>query len=103
MSAGGALMVPNMRAMQIVPVAPFSLTSRPIIVSGSSTIQIEAWGARVAVRSDGTERYVADRVHTEDDPCLVTIGISSDPVNVLHTARWNYFNVLAEKLGWIRE
>lgn len=103
MSAGGALMVPNMRAMQIVPVAPFSLTSRPIIVSGSSVIQIEAWGARIAVRSDGTERYVADRVHTEEDPCLVTIGLSSDPVNVLHTPRWNYFNVLAEKLGWIKE
>lgn len=103
MSAGGALMVPNMRAMQIVPVAPFSLTSRPIIVSGSSVIRIEAWGARIAVRSDGTERYVADRVYTEDDPFLVTLGIDPDPVNVLHTPRWNYFNVLAEKLGWIKE
>lgn len=101
MSAGGALMVPNMKAMQIVPVAPFTLTSRPIIVSGSSKIQIRAWGARVAVRLDGNERYVADRVHTQDDPYVVKVDIDDHgPVNMVHAADWNYFNVLTEKLGW---
>ena len=101
MSAGGALMVPNMKAMQIVPVAPFTLTSRPIIVSGSSKIQIRAWGAKVAVRLDGNERYVADRVHSQDDPYIVRIDIDDHgPVNMVHAADWNYFNVLTEKLGW---
>ena len=104
MSAGGALMVPNMKAMQIVPVAPFTLTSRPIIVSGSSKIQIRAWGAKVAVRLDGNERYVADRIHTQDDPYVVKIDIDDHgPVNMVHAADWNYFNVLTEKLGWIKE
>ena len=104
MSAGGALMVPNMKAMQIVPVAPFTLTSRPIIVSGSSKIQIRAWGAKVAVRLDGNERYVADRVHTQDDPYIVKVDIDDlGPVNMVHAADWNYFNVLTEKLGWIKE
>jgi len=104
MSAGGALMVPNMKALQIVPVAPFTLTSRPIIVSGSSTIQIRAWGAKVAVRLDGNERYVADRSHTQEDPYVVRIDIDDHgPVNMVHAADWNYFNVLTEKLGWQRE
>lgn len=104
MSAGGALMVPNMKAMQIVPVAPFTLTSRPIIVSGSSNIQIRAWGAKVAVRLDGNERYVADRVHTQDDPYIIRVDIDDHgPVNMVHAADWNYFNVLTEKLGWIKE
>lgn len=103
MSAGGALMVPNMKALQVVPVAPFTLTSRPIIVSGSSVVQIRAWGARVAVRLDGNERYVADRIHTQEDPYVVHVTVDDAPVNVVHATGWNYFNVLAEKLGWIKE
>lgn len=47
---------------------------------------------------------VADRIHTQDDPYVVKIDIDDHgPVNMVHTADWNYFNVLTEKLGWIKE
>lgn len=104
MSAGGALMMPNMRALQVVPVAPCTLTSRPIIVSGSSSVQIHAWGNKIAVRLDGTERYTVGRDFTQQNPYVVDVNVDdAGPIQVVHGAEWNYFNVLTNKLGWIQE
>lgn len=100
MSAGGALMTPDLRAMQIVPVAPHTLTSRPIITSGHSTIQVSAWGAPIALRVDGTTRLLTESFHHQHDPLVVKILMDQTPVNVLHLRMWNFYGVLTNKLGW---
>jgi NAD+ kinase len=100
MSAGGALMIPNMKAIQVVPVAPMTLTSRPIIVGDNHWVTIKAWGGVIAVRADGTERHVSSKVHTVDDPYVVKVQCTSHEVRLVHALSWNFFDVLAEKLGW---
>lgn len=104
LSAGGALMMPDLASVQIVPVAPLTLTSRPIVVPSHVPIQIEAWGGPISVRFDGqVEKNTTDTVYTKEKPFTVRFNTFAHPAKLLHLDGWNYFDVLTEKLGWIRE
>lgn len=98
LSVGGALMYPSANAIQIVPIAPMSLTSRPIIVDAGSEIVIEAWGGRLALRADGNKilNLPSWNRHTFKFQQHGT-------VRVLHQHTWNFFEVLSQKLGWTKE
>lgn len=103
LSVGGALMMPEMDAIQIVPVAPSTMTSRPIIVPSSTHIELHVWGGNVTVRADG--QIVDDKVEswrppTKTDPHKITIRPYQNKAKILHFAGWNFFDVLTEKLGW---
>lgn len=105
LSAGGALMMPDLQSMQIVPVAPLTLTSRPIVVPSRLQVQIDAWGGPVSVRVDG-QPYAGvntERVYTKEDPFRIWIEAYQHPAKILHIEGWNYFDVLTTKLGWIKE
>lgn len=101
LSAGGALMMPNMAALQIVPVAPLTMTSRPIIVDASARVEVRAWGNNVIVRADGTK--VMGPIKTDkNNPAVFSIQLAGS-VRIFHPRGWNYFDVLTNKLGWIKE
>ena len=102
LAAGGALMMPDMEAIQIVPVAPLTLTSRPLMVGSDCRITIEAWGGGISVRSDGQTISVADQSFTADTPYVIEVYAFPTRAKMLHLAGWNYFNVLSSKLGWIK-
>lgn len=95
LSAGGALMLPSIKALQITAVAPMTLTARPIIVSSDSTVQIRVMSEDAQVRVDG---QLLDTV-SGDDTIVVSTGPSA---RVVHMEGWNFFSTLSEKLGWIR-
>lgn len=102
LSAGGALMMPSVDALQLVPVAPMTLTSRPIIVPSSSTITVEAYGGGISVRSDGQVVNGQPQRATSERPYVVTVEKHPNPVRVTHVPRWNFFSVLSQKFGWNR-
>lgn len=99
LAAGGVLMTPEIRAFQIVPVAPTRLTSRPIIASGRQKVMIEAWGDGVAVRADGQVVHRSDEQYTESNPFRVEV-VQHAPATVVHFNGWDFFDVLQQKLGW---
>lgn len=106
LSVGGALMMPEMDAIQIVPVAPATMTSRPIIVPSSTHIEMHVWGGDVTVRADG--RILEDMIvegwkPSKADPYKVTIKPYVNKAKILHFSGWNFFDVLTEKLGWKHE
>lgn len=100
LAAGGVLMTPEMDAVQIVPVAPTRLTSRPIITSGAP-IEVHVWGDGIAIRTDGQVAFRSENRYTEDNPFVVRMT-KAKPANVVHLEGWNFFDVLQEKLGWIK-
>lgn len=100
LAAGGVLMTPEMDALQIVPVAPTRLTSRPIITS-AEVVEVHVWGDGIAIRTDGQVAHRTETKFTEDNPCVVRI-VKYKPAKVVHFDGWNFFNVLHEKLGWIK-
>lgn len=106
LSVGGALMMPDMKAIQIVPVAPSTMTSRPIIVPARMPIELLVWGGDVTVRADGQivdTTQEGDKVPTRDNPYRLTIAPYKHTANILHFDGWNFFDVLTEKLGWKHE
>lgn len=103
LSVGGALLMPEMDAIQIVPVAPSTMTSRPIIVPTSTPIELHAWGGDITVRADGQivdDVDAAGWTPTKECPYKVTVTPFENKAKVLHFVGWNFFDVLTEKLGW---
>lgn len=103
LSGGGALMMPAVDALQIVPIAPLTMTSRPIIIPNSSSVTIDAWGKGIAVRADGTTVTTNDNNFTQETPFSVRVFPYKHKARLIHFDGWNFFNVLTQKLGWQKE
>jgi len=103
MSAGGAIMSPTSRGLQIVPIASHSLTSRPVIVDGTDVITITAAPTErlPMVQLIGDGQVIKD-FNKWDIPESLAIEITAaDRVaKIWRNDDWNFFNVLSEKMGW---
>lgn len=103
LSAGGALMMPGLNAIQVVPVAPMTMTSRPILVPSHVPITVEAYSQGVSVRADGQRVYSNENAFTRQAPYVITVRQYIREAKVLHLGGWNFFDTLTQKLGWIKE
>ena len=95
LSAGGPVLVPTVEALLVTPVAPHSLTHRPLVVPDSSEIEI-------LLRSEEEVAYLS----LDGQPGLdlrdgdrVRCRRSEHTVNLFRTGS-NFFQVLRSKLKW---
>lgn len=96
MSAGGPILHPITRSMLLVPVAPHTLTNRPVILHSSSLIKIEILDTRNAVVS--FDAQVFEDVFVGD---TIQIRVSPDSEFVmLHPKDYSHFDLLRRKLHW---
>jgi NAD+ kinase len=95
LSAGGPILVPQLGALLLVPVAPHALTHRPIAISDDAAIAITVVRARDAgVHCDGQAHIAL----AEGDRVLVTRAAFR--ARFLHPEGHDYFAMLREKLHW---
>lgn len=96
MSAGGAIMAPTSRAIQIVPLAAHTISSRPVVVSEDDVVRIKASATTrvkdICILSDNNCVYSTHMMDVE----ISKFGF----VDVWRPEDWNYFEVLRKKLGW---
>ena len=95
LSVGGPLVYPLTEAFIITPVAPHSLTQRPLVMPADFEIEfdiVDNKGAVVIV--DGQDIY-----EIEDNQRL-KIKIARQNAKLIHRIDRNYFDVLNEKLRW---
>lgn len=95
LSAGGPLVHPMTEAFILTPIAPHSLTQRPLVLPASFEIEftiIDSFGAVVIV--DGQEIYQIEQNET------IKIKMSDKKAKLIHREDRNYFEVLSEKLQW---
>jgi NAD+ kinase len=93
MNAGGAIIDPVVKCMQLVMVAPTTLGARSLIISKRSTIHV-VMHSKANVYSDGIlshELVSGDRF---------SISMLPRECNILVPQNWNFFSVLAKKLHW---
>jgi NAD+ kinase len=95
LSAGGPILHPSLEVIALVPVAPHTLSNRPIVLKSESVLQIEMHHASEArVRFDGHTHF---DLHGDDK---VTVARNLKPVCLLHPEGHSYYHTLREKLLW---
>lgn len=95
LSVGGPLVYPLTEAFIITPVAPHSLTQRPLVMPADFEIEFnitDSQGAVVIV--DGQDIYELERNES------IKIKIAKQKAKMIHRLERNYFDVLNEKLRW---
>ena len=97
LSGGGPIMHPTLDAVVLVPMYPHALSSRPIVVDGSSEIRIDVLDRNrihPPVTCDGQVNMTArpgDSVH---------ITKSSQRLTLIHTVGHSFYASCRDKLRW---
>lgn len=96
LSAGGSIVHPRLNALTITPLAPQSLTARPIIVNGCEVLSFKATSRDDAVHLniDGNQWF---QIKKGD---LVSARISKKKVRIVKPVSSDYYSILRQKLKW---
>lgn len=99
LSAGGSIVHPGVDALLITPICPHSVASRPLVIPGSSEIELEV----------SPELEPADKVHFTVDGQAGMALSGGDTVRVITSGKKclfvrsgskSYYDVLGSKLHW---
>ena len=95
LSAGGPLLHPSIPGWVMVPIAPHTLSNRPVVLSDSSQIAIEIVAGKNA--SANFDMHSLASLMTSD---RIIVDRSDHRVRFLHPKGWTYFDTLRNKLHW---
>ena len=98
LSAGGPIVYPNLDVIILTPICPFALSSRPLILSGNTTIRIEVKDIKEEVCLD-IDGQVG--IHLEKGLSIV-IKRAEKTLKLIRNQKRDYFTILREKLGWTK-
>jgi NAD+ kinase len=96
LAAGGSIAHPSLSVILVTPICPHSLTNRPIILPGSSKIEVEIpkVSDEVLVTVDG---QVSERLKSGD---IVKVSQAKQTVRFVISEDQSYFDILRTKLNW---
>lgn len=96
LSAGGAIVDPRMEGVQLTPMGPQSLGSRPLLIHADRKITVELiHGSREAlILADGRHHGVLKEGEA------FTVGRSKKKCRMIQPKDYSFFGRLREKLGW---
>jgi len=95
LSSGGPLLHPSIPGWVMVPIAPHTLSNRPIVLANTSHIAIELVAGRDASASFDMQS-LASLMHGD----RIEVTRSNHHVRFLHPKGWSYFDTLRGKLHW---
>lgn len=96
LSAGGAIIHPEIAAISVVPICPHTVSNRPIILpadDGTIELKLIDSPAPAALNLDGqvhSTLAVNDSVHIK----------RAGEISLVYLPHWHYFDMLRSKLGW---
>jgi NAD+ kinase len=97
LSAGGPIVHPTLDALVLTPIAPHTLSLRPIVLPASTRIELRPFAdpqAELLVTMDG---QFAVPLAPED---IVQIARAPRVVRLLHTSERSHFDMLRDRLKW---
>ncbi|HWI77975.1 MAG TPA: NAD kinase [Ramlibacter sp.] len=95
LSAGGPLLHPSTQGWVLVPIAPHTLSNRPVVIPDASEICIELVSGR-----DASANFDMQSLASLLKGDRVTVKRSQHRVRFLHPSGWTYFDTLRKKLHW---
>jgi NAD+ kinase len=98
LSTGGPIVHPSVDAFVLTPIAPHTLTQRPVVIPAASVVEVQPHVAgttdEVFVTYDGQSGY------TLHDGDIVRVRRADRPLRLVKAPARSYFEVLREKLKW---
>jgi NAD+ kinase len=97
LAAGGPIVHPAVDAMLLTPIAPHTLTNRPVVIPASSDVHVRPIMEKqdeVFVTFDGQAGFP---LQAHD---LVSVRRAPHPLRIVKSAKRTYFDLLREKLKW---
>lgn len=95
LSAGGPMLHPSIPGWVLVPIAPHTLSNRPIVLSDATEVAVEVVGGR-DISANFDMQSLASLQHGD----RILVQRSEHCVRFLHPRGWNYFATLRKKLRW---
>ncbi len=95
LSAGGPILHPSIPGWVMAPIAPHTLSNRPVVLSSDSEVAIEIASDREAIANFDMQSLAALQ---QGDRIIVSR--SEHSVRFLHPRGWSYFDTLRQKLHW---
>ena len=97
LAAGGPIVQPNVDALIVTPIAPHTLTNRPIVIPGSSAVRVQPLMEKrdeVFVTFDGQAGF---QLQAGDE---LRMCRAERPLQLIRPSTRSYFQVLRQKLKW---
>ena len=98
LAAGGPIVHPAVDALVLTPIAPHTLTNRPVVIPAASEVRVQPFiggpNQAVFVSFDGQSGF---QLQGND---VVSVVQATRPLRVVSASARNYFAVLREKLKW---
>jgi NAD+ kinase len=98
LAAGGPIVHPAMDALLLTPIAPHTLTNRPIVIPPERDVRVRSTGSNagdeVYVTVDGQTGF---GMHVGDE---IAITRAERPLRLVRSTTRSYFEVLRQKLKW---
>lgn len=98
LAAGGPIIHPRVDAIAITPIAPHTLTNRPVVIPGSEIIEVrphvDSMGDDIFVTYDGQTGYPLQKGDA------IRVRTSERRLRLVKAPARSYFEVLREKLKW---
>jgi NAD+ kinase len=98
LAAGGPIVHPAMEALLLTPIAPHTLTNRPIVIPSEREVRVRSSGSNagdeVYVTVDGQTGF---GMHEGDE---IAITRAERPLRLVRSTTRSYFEVLRQKLKW---
>lgn len=97
LAGGGPIIHPSVDAICLVPVAPHTLSNRPLVISAGSVIEVEVpddYMERVGISCDGQ-----DDLGLQPGSRLL-VRRHPKRVRLIHPPQYRYYDILRAKLRW---
>jgi len=95
LSADGPILYPSLAGLVLVPVAPQTLSNRPIVLPDDVVVEIEITDVR-----DASAHFDMQEYSTLVPGDVVRAHRGNDLVTLLHPVGYNFFDTLRQKLHW---
>ena len=101
LSAGGPIVTPGSDVLTITPIAPHTLTARPIVLPAASTLELRVVtrGPGYLFAVDGPSEYV----NAKEADVSVTIEKADYDIRLVSLPGQSYYETLRQKLMWGQE
>jgi NAD+ kinase len=95
LSAGGPILHPGISGWVLVPIAPHSLSNRPVVLPDARAVSIEIVAGR-----DASVNFDMHSIASLLRGDRIVVARSKHQVRFLHPRGWSYFATLRRKLHW---